>query len=286
MKAVKDCSPGDGRVQRPGDLTKSAVLNLAASFPCPAPCVCWAVCDGLVPAGLGVVIIYPCLFSACFTGAQRAESERTTTAPTDTTSAAPLSTGSGIIMLIITETVLCLLPPARGAAPSGGPSRLQTLTSTRGSETPSLSLTPHAVTCTETTEGGTWTEATTTAAAAPLIPPSPDTPHPKGTLDRLLKPLIPRRERLCLLVEEHDLSPGAGRPALTLSAAPAARAVEGGTATVVIALVHSGMKLTLIFVFPWKQRLQQQLQRWIPSALSSVFSHSRSHSVVCGSRLR
>lgn len=210
-----------------------------------------------------------------------------TTARTVTTSAAALSTGSGIIMPIITETVLCLPPLAQGAAPSGAPSRLQTHILTLGSATPSLSLTPHGVTCTEMTEGGTSTEPTITVAAAPLIPHSPGTPHPKGTRDKLPKLLIPRRERLCLLVEEHDLTPGADRPALILSAAPAARAAGGGTAIIIVTLVLSGVKLTqfLMFVFSWKQRLQQQLQRRIQSALCSVFSRSRSHSVVCCSRL-
>lgn len=174
-----------------------------------------------------MVIIYPCLFCAYFTGAQKAVNVRTITAHTDTTSAAARLTDSVIIMLIITEIVLCLLLLAQGAVLLVEPLRLQTHILTLEFEIPLLSLIPHGVTCTEMIEDDTWTEPTTIAGAAHLIPHNRGILHPKGIRDKIPKPPIPLKELHCLLEEELDLIPGVDLQVLILSAAQAARVVAG-----------------------------------------------------------
>lgn len=149
------------------------------------------------------------------------------TARMDTTNAVARLTEGVIIMLIITEIVPCLLLPAQGAVLLGERLRHQIHILTLESETPSLSLIPHGVTCTETTEDGTLIEPTIIAVAARLIPHSRDTLRPKGTRDKLQKLLIPLKERHCPLEGGRDLIPGAALQVLTLSAARAARAVAG-----------------------------------------------------------
>lgn len=149
------------------------------------------------------------------------------TAHTDTMNEVALLTDSVIIMLIITEIVLCLLLLAQGAVLLVEPLSLQTHILTLEFEIPLLSLTPHGVTCTEMIEGDTSIEPTTIAGAAHLIPRNRGTLHPKGIWDKIQKPPIPLKERHCPLEEEHNLIPGADLQVPILSAAQAARVVAG-----------------------------------------------------------
>lgn len=174
-----------------------------------------------------MVIIYPCLFCAYFTGAQKAAIVRMITARMDTTNAVAHLTEGVIIMLIITEIVPCLLLLAQGAVLLGEHLRLQTHILTLEFETPSLSLIPHGVTYTEMTEDDTLIEPTIIVVAARLIPHNRGTLPRKGTRDKLRKLLIPLKEHRCPLEEERDLIPGADLQVLILSAAQAARAVAG-----------------------------------------------------------
>lgn len=145
----------------------------------------------------------------------------------DTTNAVARLTDSVIIMLIITEIVLCLRLLAQGAVLLAEPLRLQTHILTLEFEIPLLSLIPHGVTCIEKIEDDTLIEPTTIDGAAHLIPRNRGTLHPKGLQDKIQKPPFPLKERHCPLEEELDLIPGADLQVLILSAAQAARVVAG-----------------------------------------------------------
>lgn len=154
----------------------------------------------------------------------------------DTTNAVALLTDSVIIMLIITEIVLCLPLLAQGAVLLVEPLRLQTHILTLEFEIPLLSQIPHGVTCTEMIEDDTSIEPTTIAGAAHLIPHNRGTLHPKGIQDKIPKLPIPLKERHCPLEEEHDLIPGADLQVLILSAAQAARVAAGVIFIIIIRL--------------------------------------------------
>lgn len=172
--------------------------------------------------------------------ALKAVSVHMITAHMDTMNAAALLTDSVTTTLIITETVLCLLLLAQGAVLLGEASRRQTHILTPEFETPSLLLILHDVTYTEMTEDDVLIEPTITVGADHLIPHSQDTPPHNGPRDKLPKLLIPLKELLCPLGEARDLDPAADLPALTLSAAPAARvAAVIQTAAQVMVLGHA-----------------------------------------------
>lgn len=169
----------------------------------------------------------PCLPCSYFTVAQKAAIVHMITAHMDTMNAAALLTDSVIIMLIITETVQCLLLLAQEVVLLGEALRHQTHILTLEFEIPSLSLILRGVTYTEMTEEDVLIELTITVGADHLIPRSPGTHPHSGPQDRPLKLLIPPREPHCPLEEAHDLDPGADLQVLILSAAPAAQAVAG-----------------------------------------------------------
>ncbi len=79
-------------------------------------------------------------------------------------------------------------------------------------------------------------EPTITVGADHLIPHSQDTLPLNGPQDKLLKLLIPLKELLCPLGEDHDLDPAADLRALILSVAPAAQAAAGVTFVLVVIL--------------------------------------------------
>lgn len=162
-----------------------------------------------------------------FAVAQKAAIVHMITAHMDTMNAAALLTDSVIIMLTITETVQCLLLLAQEVVLLGEALRHRTHILTLEFETPSPSLTPHGVTCTEMTEEDVLIGRTITVGAGHLIPRSLDT-HPRsGPQDRTLNLLIPPREPHYLLEEAHDLNPAVDLRVLIRSAAPAAQAAAG-----------------------------------------------------------